>query len=85
MALLLVLLPPETEASLHPDAIRRLASLGITHLSVVSDGRLLGLLVAGWAFDPGGSADHVIGAVAGAVTGARALLPLAEMTLADGG
>jgi hypothetical protein len=85
MAMLLVLLPPETEASLHPEAIRRLARLGITHLAVVSDGRSLGLLVEGWAFDPGGSADLVVGAVAGAVTGARALLPLAEMTLADGG
>lgn len=84
MALLLVLLPAETKDCLRPEALSALARLGATSVALVRDKRLLGLVVEGWAFDPIGSAEAVMAAVATRGQRARAPQPVVEMTLTEG-
>lgn len=82
MAMIVVLVPTaEAEASLPPAAVSELARLGVTSVAVVRDDRTLGLVVEGWAFDPGRSAEAVIESVAGRTSRARTLLPLVEMAV----
>jgi hypothetical protein len=77
------------EPALSRRALRELAHLGITHVSVLSDERTVGLVLDGWAFDPARSAAAARAAVTGAETGARTLHPLAQMAVsaapAEGG
>ncbi len=84
MAMLLVLMPAETEACLRSDAISPLARLGVTSIAFVRDDRSLGMVVEGWAFDPMTSAEAVKTAVAGRSPIARTLQPVMEMTLSQG-
>ncbi len=82
MAMIVVLVPTsEAEPSLRPAVVSKLARLGVTSVAMLRDERTLGLVVEGWAFDPSRSAQAVIEAIAGRASGARTLLPLAEMAV----
>ena len=82
MATIVVLVPSsDAEPSLPPGAVSELARLAVTSVAVVRDERTLGLVVEGWAFDPGRSAEAVVAAVAGDSSGARTLHPLAELAV----
>jgi hypothetical protein len=82
VAIVVVLLPvSDAEPSLQPAAISELARLGVTSVAVVRDERTVGLVVEGWAFDPGRSAAAVVAAVAGPSARARTLHPLMEMAV----
>lgn len=80
MAMMLVLLSAETRFALSPEALSRLAALGITRVSLLRDQRSLGVVVEGWAFDPSTSAEKV-GAAVGARARSRKLQPLMEMAI----
>ena len=82
MAMIVVLVPAaEAEPSLRPAAVSKLARLGVTSVAMLRDERTLGLVVAGWAFDPARSTGAVLAAFAGPSSRARTLLPLAEMAV----
>jgi hypothetical protein len=82
VAIVVVLLPAsEQEPSLRPAAVAELARLGVTSVSLVSDDQTLALVVEGWAFDPAGSAEAVVAAVAGPRVEARTLHPLLHMAI----
>lgn len=85
MAMLLILLPAGTKTCLRSEAVSALARVGVTSLALVRDERSTGVVVEGWAFDPIGSAEAVIAAVSGRSREARALQPVMEMTLTQGG
>lgn len=84
MAMMLLLLPGDTQACLEARVLARLGRLGITRLAVVHDERSLGVLVEGWAFDPDRSAGAVMRALSGRRSGGRAFQPLMELTLTKG-
>ena len=65
---------------LNPDSLGRLARLGVTDVSVVSDETTVGIVIHGWAFDPRRSADEATALVSGAHQG-RALLPVLHATV----
>ena len=82
MAILVVLLPAsDAEPSVHPAAVAQLAHLGVTSVALLRDEHTFGLVVEGWAFDPGRSAQAVVAAVAGPASRARTLHPLLEMAV----
>jgi hypothetical protein len=81
VATAVVLLPASAgEPWLQPSAATALARLGVTGIAVVRDDRTLGLVVAGWAFDPGRSAEALLEAL-GAQAEARTLYPVLEMAV----
>ena len=81
MATAVVLFPASAgEPWLQPAAATVLARLGITGIAVVRDDRTLGLVVEGWAFDPGRSAEALLEAL-GAGAGARTLHPVLEIAV----
>jgi hypothetical protein len=81
VATAVVLLPASVgEPWLRPAAATALARLGVTGIAVVRDDQTLGLVVEGWAFDPGRSADDLLRAV-GAVPQARTLYPVLEIAV----
>jgi hypothetical protein len=83
VATAVVLLPasaPREEPSLHPAVIEALARLGVTSIAVVRDDQTLGLVIEGWAFDPGRSAEAVVAAL-GSPDGAQTLYPLLELAV----
>jgi hypothetical protein len=77
------------EPALSQRALADLARLGITSVSLLSDERMVGLVLEGWAFDPARSAEAARAAVAGAEAGTRTLHPLVQMAVsaapAEGG
>jgi hypothetical protein len=82
VATAVVLLPAsQDESSVPPAAATALARLGVTAISIVRDDRTLGLVVAGWAFDPRRSAEAVVEALGRTRLGARTLYPLLEMAV----
>lgn len=82
MAMLVVLVPAsEAEPSLHPAAVQELSRLGVSSVALLRDERTLGLVLEGWAFDPGRSAEAVVAAVAGGTSDARTLHPIAELAV----
>jgi hypothetical protein len=82
VATAVVLLPASRDESSVPTAAATaLAQLGVTGISVVRDDRTLGLVVAGWAFDPRRSAGAVVEALGRTRFGARTLYPLLEMAV----
>lgn len=66
---------------LDPRAIAELARLGITNATLVRDGRMVGIVLEGWAFEPAETAHAARAAVAGDAADARTLLPLGELAL----
>ena len=86
MAMLVALLPdPAGRFALGAETARRLAALGVTHVTLVRDEQATGVVIEGWAFDPGESGTAAIAAVAGDGGPARALRPLAQLTIDGGG
>jgi hypothetical protein len=83
---MVVLLLPHSagQPSFAPDAIRRLAELGVTHLALVRDEETVGLVLEGWAFDPDQSADAVLDVLAGGTQAAKTLRPLTQMAVSAG-
>ncbi len=82
MGMLVVLVPAlTTEPSLQPAAVSELARLGVTSVDLVRDERTIGLVVEGWAFDPGRSADEVLAAVGCRPSQAQALQPLLHVAV----
>ena len=51
---MLVTGPGSPEPALGPNAAERLAQLGITRVSLLSDPSGIGVVLEGWAFDPAG-------------------------------
>jgi hypothetical protein len=49
---MLVAGPGSAEPAVGPEAAERLAQLGITHVSVLSDSSGIGVVLDGWAFNP---------------------------------
>lgn len=84
MAILLVLMPAGTKTCLPSDTLAALARLGVTSVALVRDERSMGVVVEGWAFDPGKSADAVTAAVSGEGRRTRTFQPVMEMTLSQG-
>jgi hypothetical protein len=80
---MVVVLVPASEAdrSLRPAAVSKLARLGVTSVALVRDERTLALVVEGWAFEPGRSADAVVAALAGEGSSARTLHSVAEVAV----
>lgn len=63
--MLVVLVPAEGRSPvLGPEALRRLSEVGVTDVSLAGDAETVGVVLQGWAFDPGRSgaeaADIVI-------------------------
>lgn len=79
MGLVVLLVPGAAEEfSLGADAASALAELGITSIALVRGADAAGLVVEGWAFDPGRA--HEVAAAVGA-TSATALTTVARMTV----
>jgi hypothetical protein len=82
VAMVVVLLPAsETDSSLQPAAVSKLARLGITSVAVVRDERTVALVAEGWAFEPSRSSEAVVAAVAGDGSSAQTLHPIAELAV----
>jgi hypothetical protein len=82
VAILVVLMPSsDAEPSLQQAAVAELAHLGITKVALLRDDRTFGLVLEGWAFDAGRSAEAVVAAVAGGASRVRTLHPLLEMAV----
>jgi hypothetical protein len=67
--------------SLDPDALRRLAELGITDLALVRDEETVGLVLEGWAFDPNQSGRAALDALVDTRMEARMLRPLTQLAV----
>jgi hypothetical protein len=65
------------------DALRKLARLGITTVSVLRDEETVGLVLEGWAFDPDRSAEAAHEVVAGTTVGARTFHPTTQMAVSS--
>jgi hypothetical protein len=70
------------EPALSQRALAELARLGITSVSLLSDERMVGLVLEGWAFDPARFAEAARAAVAGTGKGVRLLRPRVQMAVA---
>ena len=82
MAMLVLLVPAsETDSSLQPAAVSELARQGVTDIDLVRDEQTVGLVLAGWAFDPSRSADAVLAAVGCRRSRARTLQPLLHVAV----
>lgn len=82
MGLVVLLVPGAAEQfSLGAAAASALAELGVTSVSVVRGADAAGLVVEGWAFDPGRA--HEVAAAVG-TTSATALTTVARMTVSVG-
>jgi hypothetical protein len=82
VAMVVVLLPAaEADSSLQPAAMSKLASMGITSVALLRDGRTVALVAEGWAFEPSHSAEAVVAAMAGDCSSAQTLLPIAELAV----
>lgn len=66
---------------LDADVVSELARLGVTNLALVRDERTVGIVLEGWAFDPEASASAALSALAGDRGDARALHPVAQMSV----
>lgn len=60
---------------------QKLATLGVTSVSVLRDERTTALALEGWAFDPDRSAEAAAGIVAAVPSAVRILRPVVESTL----
>jgi hypothetical protein len=82
VTLLVILVPAEGSApSLGAEALRRLSEVGVTDVSLVQDGTTVGVLLAGWAFDPRRSGATALSAI-GAGEEAQLLMPVMEAAVA---
>jgi hypothetical protein len=78
-----VLFPASNEVpTLQPATLAVLAGLGLTSVSLVRDDEMAGIVLEGWAFDPG-RAHEAASAVTGGCAGARTLQMLAQMAVSS--
>lgn len=78
----MVLLFPEGagNVSLRPETAARLSRLGVTTVAVVGDDEMVGVVLEGWAFDPGTCAAEAA-AIVGGERSPRVLHPLLQMAV----
>ena len=62
--------------------LEELAKLGVTHVALVRDASVAGLVLEGWAFDAR-DARRAVRAVAGTRKGVRTLQPLVQMAVSS--
>jgi hypothetical protein len=72
---------PAGEVSLSPEALHRLAELGVTSVALVRDEQSTGFVLEGWSFDPHRSTDVAVTTLVGDARGARTLHPLTQMAV----
>jgi hypothetical protein len=65
---------------LRPERARELARLGVTNAALVRDDHTVGIVLEGWLFDPGSSAESAAFAL-GATRRVRTLLPVIELAV----
>ncbi len=83
MAMLVLLMSAVgVQVSLESETARRLAGLGVTHVSVLQDDEIVAVVLEGWAFDPARSASPAAALVSGGSGQVRALRPLAHVSVA---
>jgi hypothetical protein len=81
VAMAVVLFPISSEVpALRPAALDALARLGVTSVALVRDEETAGLVLEGWAFDPG-RANEAASAVTSRCNEARTLQPLVQMAV----
>jgi hypothetical protein len=79
--MVVVLFPvSDEEPRLQPDALEKLARLGVTSLALLRDTSVAGLVLEGWAFDPR-DASQAASAVGAARENVRLLQPLVQMAV----
>lgn len=79
MGALLVLFGDEDHgAEIGPGVAQKLAGLGVTEVSVLSDEQTTAVAVQGWAFDADGSAETVVRLLASDPAAARVLRTVIE-------
>ena len=79
MATMVVLLgEADGEFCLRQEQVSELARLGVTNLALVRDDRYVGVVLEGWLFDPGDSAEAAALAVG---AGSRTLHPVLHMAV----
>ena len=80
MATMLVLFETAApDVTVDPAAIDALAAIGVTHLTLVRDGRSVGVVLEGWAMEPATCTDAALAALAGHNGSARVLAPVGEL------
>ena len=80
MATMVVLIETDAaDVSLDAQTIGQLAELGVTNLALVRDGRTVGMVLEGWAFDPEASAGEAVSLLGGSAGHTRVLRPVAEI------
>ena len=83
MAMVVVLYSvSDDEPRLRLEGFEELAQLGVTSVALVRDRCVAGLVLEGWAFDPG-DASQAACAVAGSREGIRMLHPLAHLAVSS--
>jgi len=81
--MVVVLFPSSDEAPrLQPDALEKLARLGVTNVALLRDASVAGLVLEGWAFDPR-DAQQAAYAVGGVDEDVRLLQPLVQMGISS--
>ena len=70
------------EPRLRPEGFEELARLGVTSVALVRDRCMAGLVLEGWAFDPG-DAPRAACAATGSREGIRMLRPLAHLAVSS--
>jgi hypothetical protein len=81
VAMVVVLFPvSDEEPRLQPGALATLGRLGVTSVALLRDGSVAGLVLEGWAFDPG-DATQAARAVGGGRADLRLLQPLVQMAV----
>lgn len=76
--LLLLLGNDDPGAELGPGVAQKLAALGITEVAVLRDERTTAVVLEGWAFDIGRSADTVVRLLAADPSTVQVLRPVFE-------
>jgi hypothetical protein len=69
------------DVDIGPDAVQRLAELGVTSLAVLRDDAATAVALEGWAFDPDASGEAAARAVAVEAGGHRVLRPVLETAI----
>ena len=83
MPVVMLVAGPETsEPVVGPEAAERLARLGITRISLLSDPSGIGVVLEGWAFNPAAVDEAVRAMFPGGDTGLRILREIEHVAVA---
>jgi hypothetical protein len=81
--MMVILLPAsDQEPTFQPAVLGDLLRMGISSVRLVGDGRILGVVVEGWGFDPRRSAGAVLGTLGNDEPRGRILHQIAEVAVA---